>query len=41
MANITQEAYETLGLYPSITLIVGGFLVAILPLIVQISVLLT
>lgn len=33
----TSEAYETIGLIPSIALIVGGFLVAILPVIIQVG----
>lgn len=37
MSHAHQEAFETLGLIPSIALIVGGFLVAILPVIVQIG----
>ena len=37
MSHTHQEAYETLGLTSSIALIVGGFLVAILPVIVQIG----
>lgn len=37
MSNAHQEAYETIGLVPSIALILGGFLVAILPVIVQVG----
>jgi hypothetical protein len=37
MSHAHQEAYETIGLIPSIALIVGAFLVAILPVIVQVS----
>lgn len=39
MSQITDEAFETFGLIPSIVLIVAAFLVAILPLIAQIGVL--
>ncbi|WP_417582252.1 hypothetical protein [Nitrincola sp.] len=39
MSHASDEAYETLGLIPSILLIVAAFLVAILPLAFQIGVL--
>ena len=39
MSHTSDEAYETIGLVPSIALIVGAFLVAILPLAVQLGIL--
>lgn len=39
MTQAHTEAFETIGLVPSITLIVSAFLVAILPVVVQVGVL--
>ena len=37
MSHTNEESYETIGLIPSIAMIVGVFLVAIFPVIVQVA----